>query len=155
MLIWNLLLAVAWATLAGEFTLGTFVMGFVLAHFILRLVRRDDVACRYFRRSNQIVLFVPYFLWELIVANVHMAIDVLRPRSQLKPGVISIPVHGKSDGEITFLATLITLTPGTLSLDVSADRRTLYIHAMNAADVPALRASIQQGLERRVQEMMQ
>ena len=55
---------------------------------------------------------------------------MLSPHPKIRPGIIGVPLDAKTDGEITLLACLITLTPGTLSLDVSDDRKTLYVHSM-------------------------
>lgn len=154
MLLWNIVLAVIWASLSGEFTLGAVSVGFVVGFLVLRLVRRDNDARDYFRRVIRLVLFIPMFLWELLVANARMARDVVLPRSRLKPGIIGVPLEARSDTEITCLANLITLTPGTLSLDVSTNRKTLFIHAMNARDPQAVRDDIKQGLERRVLEVL-
>ena len=71
----------------------------------------------------------------------------------MKPGIIAIPLEAKTDFEITLLANLITMTPGTLSLDLSEDRRTLYVHAMYIHDPEKIRASIKNDLERRVLEV--
>jgi multicomponent Na+:H+ antiporter subunit E len=68
----------------------------------------------------------------------------------MRPGVIAIPLDAQTDIEITVLANLISLTPGTLSLDVSADRQTLYIHTMYLDDPEAARRGIKRGFERRV-----
>jgi multicomponent Na+:H+ antiporter subunit E len=72
----------------------------------------------------------------------------------MRPGIIAIPLDARTDLEITLLANLITLTPGTLSLDVSADRRVLYIHVMyiDNDDIEAVRRNIKDGFERRVLE---
>ena len=68
--------------------------------------------------------------------------------------MVAIPLDAETDAEITLLANLITLTPGTLSLDVSDDRRVLYIHAMYVDDVEELRRSIKDGFEKRVMELL-
>jgi multicomponent Na+:H+ antiporter subunit E len=74
----------------------------------------------------------------------------------MRPGVVAIPLDVQTDAEITLLANLITLTPGTLSLDVSTDRRVLYIHVMyiDNDDVEAVRRKIKEGFERRVLEVL-
>ena len=72
----------------------------------------------------------------------------------MRPGVIGIPLDAKTDLEITMLANVISLTPGTLSLDVSPDRKTLYIHAMYVVDPDELRREIKDGLERRLMELL-
>jgi multicomponent Na+:H+ antiporter subunit E len=68
----------------------------------------------------------------------------------MKPGIIAVPLDAETDFEITLLANLITMTPGTLSLDLSDDRKTLYVHAMYITDPEKIRHSIKHDLERRV-----
>ncbi|MCG8349308.1 MAG: Na+/H+ antiporter subunit E, partial [Chloroflexales bacterium] len=93
-------------------------------------------------------------LWEIIVANLNVARTVLfTPRAKLRPGIIAVPLDVTSDVEITMLANIITLTPGTLSLDVSDDRKVLYVHAIDVGDPDTFRQSIKGGLERAVREV--
>ncbi|HSW51160.1 MAG TPA: Na+/H+ antiporter subunit E [Bryobacteraceae bacterium] len=98
-------------------------------------------------------LFV-YFLWELVLSNMRVARDVLLPVSRLRPAVVAVPLDLKSDWPITLLSALITLTPGTFSLDVSSDRRVLYIHAMHVTDVEALPSEIKSGFEKRIGRLL-
>ena len=86
--------------------------------------------------------------------NVRVAIDVLSPTASLRPGIISIPLDVQTDEEIMLLVNLIMLTPGTLALDVSSDRRELFLHVMSADDPDAVRAQIKNGFERRVLGVM-
>lgn len=102
-------------------------------------------------RAAELLLF---FLWELVLANLRLARDVVRPLSDLRPAVVAIPLDLDTDVEITLLSTLITLTPGTLSLDVSSDRKVLYIHAMHGSDVEKLRAGLKAGMERRIRGLL-
>ncbi|MFN3326636.1 MAG: Na+/H+ antiporter subunit E [Bryobacteraceae bacterium] len=95
-----------------------------------------------------------YFLKELTLATVRVAADVVRPLDQLHPAVVAVPLDVRSDAEILLLSNLLTLTPGTLSLDVSTDRRVLYIHAMNAQDLDKLRTEIKAGFERRIRNLL-
>jgi len=80
----------------------------------------------------------------------------LASESYVCPGVVAIPLDARTDVEITLLANLITLTPGSVSLDLSEDRRVLYVHAMYIVDgdVDAYRRSVKEGLERRVLELL-
>ena len=89
----------------------------------------------------------------MLLANLRVAYEVLTPGYQMRAAIIAIPLDAESDMEITVLANLITLTPGTLSLDVSADRKTLYIHAMHVHDVEKFRNDIKVRLERSVMEV--
>jgi multicomponent Na+:H+ antiporter subunit E len=72
---------------------------------------------------------------------------------KMRPVVIAIPLEVTSEAAITMLGNLITLTPGTLTLDVSSDHSTMYVHAMDVADVDAFREGIKNGFERRILEL--
>lgn len=106
-----------------------------------------------FVKVFRLAWFALFYLRELLLANLRVAHDVLTPRHRMKPGIIAIPLDVKSDLEIISLANLITMTPGTLSLDVSTDRRVLYIHAMYIDDLEGLRSEIKDGLEKKVMEV--
>lgn len=75
--------------------------------------------------------FIPFFLWELLLANLQVALEVVRPRPRIEPGIIRVPLRARSDLEITFFANLISLTPGTLTLGVTKDRSALYVHGLH------------------------
>ena len=91
---------------------------------------------------------------ELVIANIRMARFTLGPLRDLRPGIVAVPLEEMSDMEITTLANLITLTPGTMTVDVSSDRRCLYVHCMDASDPDAIRREIKHGFERRVMEVL-
>ena len=95
------------------------------------------------------------FLYELGVSAVRVAIVVLTPNlnAALHPAIIAFPLTVTSDAEITLLANLITLTPGTLSVDVSEDRRFLYVHALAYGSRESLIADIAGGFEAKVREV--
>ena len=153
---WNILLALAWVGMSGDFSLATFVLGFALGFIVLFFARRVIGAPQYmFKIVKALELFV-FLLWELLLANLRVAYDVLTPGYQMRPGVIALPLDARTDAEITLLANLITLTPGTLSLDVSSDRRVLYIHVMyiDRGDLDDVRRKIKSGFERRVLEVL-
>lgn len=151
----NLILAFVWAGLLGSLNLETFVSGLLVSYFLLHVVTRGRPGHdAYFGRVPRFLRFVLYYLWEMVKSNAMIAYDVLTPTHHMKPGVVAIPLDAKTDIEITALANLITMTPGTLSLDVSPDRRTLYVHAMYIHDAEALRRDIKDNLERRVLELL-
>jgi multicomponent Na+:H+ antiporter subunit E len=154
MFLWHLLLALAWAALTGLFTWSNFVIGFILASPILFMTQRSLGSATYLRRLGLVLRFFGYYLWELILANMRVAYDVMTPKHRMRPGVIAIPLDARTDVEITMLANLITLTPGSVSLDVSTDRRFLYLHAMYIDDVEEYRASVKNTLECRVLEVL-
>jgi multicomponent Na+:H+ antiporter subunit E len=112
-----------------------------------------NVFRKIFVKVFRLAWFVLFYLVELFLANLRVAHDVITPRHRMKPGIIAIPLDVKSDLEIIALTNLITMTPGTLSLDVSTDRRVLYIHAMYIDDLEGLRSKIKDGLEKKVMEV--
>lgn len=151
----NLLLALAWVALTGQFTPANFVIGFVLSHLLLWLAQRTAEPSTYFGKARQVLGFAIFFLWQIIKANLLVAYTVLSPRYRMRPGVLAIPLDVQTDAEITLLANLITLTPGSLSLDVSSDRRVLYIHSMDLGDdIDQFRREIKEDFERRVLEVL-
>lgn len=150
----NALLALVWALAGGEISLTSLTVGFVLGYFVLWVAQPVMPPTGYFRRLPRAVRFAGYFLWQLLLSNLRVAHDVITPRLYMRPGIVAIPLDAKSDQEITLLANLITLTPGTLSLDISEDRRFLYVHAMFVEDAKSVRDGIKNGFERRLLELM-
>ena len=102
-----------------------------------------------YRRALCLVAFAGRFVRELIMANISVARDVLfKTREQLRPGFVIYDLRGLRDTEVVMLTHCITLTPGTTSVEVSADRASLVVHALDASDPDAVRASILEGLEK-------
>lgn len=150
LVVWNFVLALVWAATTEEFTAFNFGVGMVIGFGLLFAVRGVLGSGAYFRDLREIVELVLYFVWELVLSNFRMARYTLSPLDRLKPGIVAVPLEPMSDLELTVLTNLITLTPGTLSLDVSADHRTLYVHVMDVADPDAVRREIKEGFERKV-----
>jgi multicomponent Na+:H+ antiporter subunit E len=94
--------------------------------------------------------FVAFFVKELILSALKVAWLVVQPQLRLRPAIIAYPLTLTTDAQITLLANMITLTPGTLSVDVSADRKTLYIHAIDLENRDRLIGDIASGFETRV-----
>ena len=149
----NLILAVGWAAVTGSFSLTGLAIGFVLAFFVLRLLKPLWGDTGYFRRTIASVKLVGRFLYELVVSSIKVAHDVITPPILARPGVIKVPLDVRTDAEIAVLANLVSLTPGTLSLDVSPDNRELYVHAMFVDSPQAVRDEIKNGLEKRLLEV--
>jgi len=150
----NIMLALTWSALLGQFTISNLLTGFVLGYLMLRIMQYLDTdSSSYFIKVGQIIRFVSIFTWELVLANIRVAYSVLAPFDKMEPGIVAIPLDIESDAEITLLANMITLTPGTLSLDVSSDKRVLYVHGMHVHDLEAFKRGIKDGFERIVQEV--
>jgi len=155
MLTLNIFLAITWAAVSGELTVSNLLAGFLIGYGVLWLVSRPLGQTKYFAKVGQVSRFAVYFLWEMLVATLRVAIDIVTPQHLMRPAILAIPVNSESEAETTMLANVITLTPGTLSLDVSPDGKTLYVHVMYAQDVEAVRQSIQDGFGQKVHEVFQ
>lgn len=154
LLLLNTVLALAWIALTGTFTPTNLLIGFGIGYGLLWVTQRQAVPTGYFTKVPKAVAFALFFLWELALANLRVARTVLSPRLAVRPAVIAIPLDARTPVEITLLANLISLTPGTLYLDVSKDRCTMYIHTMHVDDPEAFRRAIKEGFERRVLELL-
>jgi len=88
----------------------------------------------------------------MIKANVQVAYDVMTPKYFMRPGVVKYPLNAKTEMEINLLSTMISLTPGTLILDISEDKKTMYIHVMYLQDPEKFVRDTKLGLERRLLE---
>ncbi|MFH1791171.1 MAG: Na+/H+ antiporter subunit E [Candidatus Omnitrophota bacterium] len=94
--------------------------------------------------------YLPVFLWEVIKANIDVAVRVANPALPINPGIVKIKTSLTSDTALTFLANSITLTPGTLCVDIDKDDSVLYIHWIDvrAKDVEGATKIIAERFER-------
>jgi multicomponent Na+:H+ antiporter subunit E len=147
------LLSLAWMALTGDWSLPAAVFSLALGWGLLRFAR--PLGGEGFRRVRLLRLpgFLFFFAKELVLANLKVTAAVIAPAGQLRPAIVAVPLALDRDAEIALLANLISLTPGTLSLHVSPDRRTLYVHAMATESPDALRREIREGFERRILEV--
>lgn len=150
----NLLLTFVWVALTGDFKLGNYAFGFLLSYFILRTISIDTDRKGYFSRIPKVIGFFFFFLYEMLKANLQVAYDVITPKFFMKPGVVKFPLSAKSDLEITILANCISLTPGTLILAVSDDRKAIFIHVMYLDDRDKFVEGLKNGLEKRLLEIL-
>ncbi|MCC6857021.1 MAG: Na+/H+ antiporter subunit E [Bryobacterales bacterium] len=151
MILANLLLALAWAALNGRFTLESLVVGGVLGRVILLILARGGVLPeRQVARGERAVVLMGYLLWQIVLANLRVALDVVSVRFRMRPGVIRLPLDVTTDGEILLLSAMINLTPGSVALDVSPDRRIMYVHVMHIETPEDAKRRIKEGFERRV-----
>lgn len=150
----NLLLAIIWYAGVGRGGVSELVFGFAVGYLVLWWLRPLLGPTLYFSKLPKAIRFTLFFLRELVQSTLRVAYDVVTPAAHRRPGVIGIPLDATSDVEIVTLATLVTLTPGTLGLDVSEDKQTLYIHTMFAEDPDQMRQSIKQGYEARVLDLL-
>jgi multicomponent Na+:H+ antiporter subunit E len=152
--VFNIFLAMTWTLLQGQLRALDFIGGFVLGYVVIGLSQRLLGSGNYSRKVMQVLRFVAFVAWDIFTASLALAWLMLQPKPKLSPAVIAVPLDVQTDLEIVLLANLITLSPGTLSVDVSDDQRTLYVHTINQDQPEQFRAEIKNGLERRVLEVM-
>ena len=148
----NLFLAAGFDAVLGQPNLRGFLAGFAIGYIVLWITRPLYEPTSYFRRVPKIIELALFFIYQLIISNFRVLWDVITPTHISKPGVIAVPLDAKSEFEIMLVANLVSLTPGTLSLDVSEDRKKLYVHQMFLEDVETARMDIKNGIEKKVLE---
>lgn len=147
-IIYSIPLAILWCFVNGDISVVNFMFGLVLGpvviipfkslyNFEAEVSFRDKI-----RRIPKQLKYLAMLITEIIKANIMVAKIVLQPRININPGIISVPIRAKTDAGITAIANTITLTPGTLTIDVADDRSALYVHVIDIDDREKIRASI-------------
>lgn len=138
------------------FTITGGVVDYLLA-FLAGIVLVTIADRRYGRVSLWSTIFLLYLLWEMLLANIALAWLILQPKPNFHPAIFAVPLRVDTGLEITMLATAITLTPATLSLELLRDKDgqlTLYVHALQAKDPDAMRHKIRNGFEQLILRIM-
>ena len=149
----TLLLALSWIALTGELTLPNALFGLLLGFGLGRLLAPRPLSLGVLLRLPQAFSLAVFFLYELILANLRVASLVLSRRPRLRPAILAVPIELEHDWQVTLLASLVTLTPGTLSIDVSPDARTLYVHFLDLVDPERELRAIRVGFESRIRRL--
>ncbi len=152
----TLLLIVVWQMLVNKVTPGNLLLGTILGVLIPRITTPYWPNTPRLRSIPRIVEYVLIVLWDICVANVQVAwIILFRSNANTRPAWVAIPLELKTPEAITVLAGTITLTPGTVSSDLSADGRSLLVHCLDAPDPEAVRDQIKARYERRLMEIFE
>ena len=149
----NFLIAFLWMFLTVSFNASTFIVGFLLGALMLWITKGFFPGRFYMHRVWAVIYLIGLFFKELISANIQVLLLLIQPKMPIKPAIFALPIVLEKDWEITLLSTLITLTPGTLVIDVSEDSKTLYIHALNYGDADEAIDSIKNTFEKAIQEV--
>lgn len=152
----NRLLMLIFAHLALTFTLSRVWTIFgngldILLSFLVGIAVISLWDVSYIRRIFWMGVYTGYLLWHVVIANFQLAWLILQPQPRLNPGIIAVPLRVESGLEITTLASSITLTPGTLSVDLIKDESgtpVLYVHTLRMEDPEQFRNRIRDGFER-------
>lgn len=150
----HLLLTLLWCLVAGSSEPAVVIVGSIASYAFIAWLRPVKGSGHYARGLPRSIGLAFFFLGELVLSTLQVAWDVITPRDRSRPGVVAVPLDAKTDLEIGLLATLVTLTPGSLSLDVSPDRRVLYVHAMFVDSPEEVAQEIKSGFERRILEIL-
>lgn len=155
-LLLNLLLSIVWVALTGHLNYINFIFGFVVGFFILWLLTRfnDTKDKEYFTRVPKILLYSIFFFYDLLRANLDVTREILRPRFKMAPGIIAYEHRLKSDFEITMLVNVIALTPGTMVLKISDDKKYVFIHNLYLKDKEKYKEKLRNGMERKLIEII-
>ncbi|MCW8280560.1 MULTISPECIES: Na+/H+ antiporter subunit E [Agrobacterium] len=152
----QLLFVVVWLAVTGSLTLANIIFALIVSTLALWLIRHQLPGGRnHWLRLGRVLSLVLLFFKELALSAWKVAVMVTRPKLDVQPGIFAYPLTVTTDFEITLLANLITLTPGTLSVDVSPDRKMLYVHAIDCSDIETAKNDIKNGFEKKIMEAFQ
>lgn len=147
-----LVLTLFWLALSGSLTLLNLALGLGVSVLAVAVLKDQLPVLAVRARPLATIRLAWLVLIALFTSAWRVAELVLRPKLKISPDIVVVPVGLTRDAELTLLANLITLTPGTLTVDVSDDRRSLFVHALEAADPEAVRRDIRSGFERAIRE---
>lgn len=148
-------LLLVWLLLNNTLAAGHVVLGAVLAVAIPLAIEPFWRRERIFRRPQVLLKLVPIVLWDIVVANVTVALLVLGPIGRLKPRFIEVPLQVTHPYAISALASIVTMTPGTVSSEISADHKRLLVHGLHVPDEAAAIAGIKSRYESLVMELFE
>lgn len=152
----TVILTIVWVMLQNSVTAGMVVFGFILGIIIPRMTAAwwPDRPPGF--KPVKVILYVLLVMWDIVVANIQVAWIILtKSNARMQPAWIEIPLDLHKPEAITVLAGTITLTPGTVSADLSSEGRSLLVHALDAPDPGAVRDEIKNRYERRLKEIFE
>lgn len=143
-------LTLVWALLWGDFSFANLIAGFGVAVIVVVVAAPTGVT-----RTQRIsihpisaVVFFTYFMYQLVISNLTVAWDIITPRSRLNRAIIAVPMRVATEGLVTLVGNAVTLTPGTLTVDVRAadpeagTPAVLYVHVLQVGTIESARASV-------------
>ncbi|WP_339157719.1 Na+/H+ antiporter subunit E [Paenibacillus sp. FSL W8-0186] len=149
----NFLIAVIWMFLNNNWSASGLIVGYMIGLALIGLFGRFWPQGFYMRKVWAMIKLLVLFIKELFKSSFVVIGQVLSPKLNIRPGIFAYKTELTGDWEVTILANLITLTPGTLTLDVSREGSTLYIHAMDIDDVDKLCSDIRSTFEKAILEV--
>lgn len=136
-------LVLVWIALWGDLSVANVLSGVAVASLLLMAFPHAGPGPAGTLRPLRALVFLAYFTYRLVEANLVVAWEVITPNNEsINEGIVAVPVTGASDAVITILANAISLTPGTLTLEVSRDPAVLYVHVLHLRDIEAVRRDV-------------
>lgn len=151
----SLILFIVWLLLNNTVAPGHLVLGAFLALVIPLLTSGMQDPQPGFRKPLTTIRYVLMVIGDIIVANFEVALLVMGSSKKLKPAFVAVPLNIKHEFPITILASTVSLTPGTVSAEISEDKKWLYVHVLNLTDKDALIAEIKHRYERPLMEIFE
>lgn len=149
----NVLIAFTWMFLSVSFKPTTFIVGYLLGLLMLFMLRKSLSTRFYMDRLWAVIKLAALFLKELVMSNFSVLKLIIQPKMPIRPAIFAMPTVLEQDWEITLLSNLITLTPGTVVIDISDDNKTLYIHSIDFEDIDDAVESIRNTFEKAILEV--
>jgi multicomponent K+:H+ antiporter subunit E len=146
---------VIWLLLVNELSFGQVLLGSILGWAVPLYTARFWPEQVKVRRPQVLVRFLLVVLYDIVVANVTVARLIMGPAERMQPAFVTMPLELRSEVAISLLASTISLTPGTVSAFLSADRRCLVIHSLHTTEPDELVATIRRRYERPLQEVLE
>lgn len=153
-LLYNIGMAFIWMLLSGSDSTADFLFGYALGAFSLFLFYAHEKRTFYLKRVWKSLVLLAVFFREVVSANFSVLRYVLSPLHKLNPGIVAMSVDFESDFGLVLLANMITLTPGTLTLEISRDNRTLFLHTLDCSEPEKLIAHINREFVDRIKEVV-
>lgn len=150
----SLLLILVWLMLVNEFKWGSLVFAAILAIILPILTAPYWPGRPIIRNWPAVAEYVLIVIWDIVKSNITVAMIVLfKPARDITPLWVTVPLDVTSPEAITVLAGTITMTPGTVTADISADGKALLIHCLDATDADAVRDDIKARYEARLKRI--
>lgn len=146
----NLILAIIWVMATGNLTEENLIFGFLIGFGILYFITINRHDRKYFTMLPKLFSFLLFMSWEIIKANLVTVKESLYAKSKLEPAVLKIPLTVNTDLQISILAIMISVTPGTLVMDISDDKKVMYIHVMHVNNKKEFIQEVKNKFEKRL-----
>jgi multicomponent K+:H+ antiporter subunit E len=150
----SLMVAVTWLMANNTIYVGHVILAVFLGIVLPRLTYAFWPGAPKLHRPGVALRLLAVFAYDIVVANFHVARLVLGPSSKLRPAFIEVPLDLHNDFAISLLASMITLTPGTVTVDYDPDRAVIHVHALDVDDTAAMVAEIKQRYEAPLKEAL-